>query len=215
MYSEDLQVKEMELKNASESLNIASTQRVELNEKHRELLHIYYDKIALYSASAISFTITIIGFVLSSKLKIYTNNYFVNLFPLIYLLYITWIAFGIAFISAIIGRKLDAYYISAYGAENYVQKLGKFEKKKSEFANEYPDMITFTDNADNISVDKWAEGREETALAAAKKAAEFKEEKEKYFWLFNKSRLFAEVFALIGTVSLIIFSIFTTQSLLK
>jgi hypothetical protein len=167
----EYQTDEKELYIAEELFNNAKKQRVQLNKEHRELLSIYYDKIAIYSASAISFTITIIGLALSNNAVKLQNEYLFTI-PVIYLLYSTWIFFGLAFILATFSRKLDALYIHILGKQIVSDEGAKLEKIRSDFAKKYPNMVSLGENDDDVSVLEWADeknGISKQASALAKK----------------------------------------------
>lgn len=83
----DFNSKLNEVKDAESSFNFAQKQREELNEEHRKKLTDYYEKIAIYCASAISFTVTLLGFLFNNKdiLPIYRSLFLSQ--PIIFFIY--------------------------------------------------------------------------------------------------------------------------------
>ena len=125
------QVEKQELENKAKDYSFASKQNQELNDEHKKILSKFYEHIALYSAGAIPFTTTILGFVLPSNASALGTETLI--IPNIVFLYISWLGFGTAFVASILSKRFDAYYISAFGFANYTKKYHEYLETQISF----------------------------------------------------------------------------------
>lgn len=202
------QADRQELENKAKDYSLASQQNQELNNEHKQILSKFYEHIALYSAGAITFTTTILGFVLPSNASALTVIKFY--LPNITFLYIAWLGFGISFVSSILSKRLDAYYLSAFGFANYTKRYHEYLETQVSFIKKYEGSVTFTSGTEEevLQVDKSNIGKLKEAHTLNDKNA------KKYFKYFKISTNVALIGAGVGLLSLILFAFLLTQSII-
>ena len=129
-----------DVKFSESSFNLSQKQRQDLNEEHRKKLSDYYEKIAIYCASAISFTVTLLGFLFNNKelLPVY-RSFFLG-YPSIYLIYSGWILLALSLVSSLLSRKMDALYVLSFGQYLYLNKGKDFESKRIDLIKNNMDL---------------------------------------------------------------------------
>jgi len=202
------QADKMELDAKKREYSLAQEQNQKLNDEHKAILSKYYDNIALYSAGAISFSVTLIGLVLAnypsslSQIKLY--------FPNILFLYVSWISFAISFISSLLSKKCDAYYISAFGFTNYTKRYYKYLENELSFIKKYEGVIIYQDGSAKEII-----GIDQTNLTKLESAHKLNDKNSKLF--FTLMRIFhwtSEISATAGIVFLLTFMILLSQSVI-
>lgn len=201
-----------EINNAQSDFNFSQKQRQKLNQEHRNKLAEYYDKIAIYSASAISFTVTLLGFLFNKKeiLPIY-KSLFLG-FPVIYLIYTGWILLLTALITSLVSRKMDAFYVSAFGHVNYLEKGEKFESKRLNLIKKHPDLQLMDISASELPT--WIKEKEDILKKIPNAIEQTKKQRDFYFLMLRVTRNISELGSLIGIGLIIAFSILSAQRML-
>ncbi len=201
-----------DVKDAEARFNLAQKQRQEMNEEHRGKLTDYYDKLAIYCASAISFTVTLLGFLFTNKdiLGIYKSQFLG--YPMIYLIYIAWISLAVALASSLLSRKMDAFYVSYFGHALYLEKGADFESKRIDMIKNNPGLELVDIKVDELP--GWISEKEELLKKMPKALEKAKLQRNLYFFLLRSLRNLSEAGAFIGTGLLIIFSILSAQRML-
>jgi len=189
------------------SYNNASKQNQELNDEHKKILSKFYEHIALYSAGAITFSTTMLGFVLpNNSTALATINFYL---PNIIFLYISWLGFGIAFVTAILYKRFDAYYLSAFGFTNYTKRYREYLETELSFIEKYKGKFMFTGGTEQgvMGVDQNNANKLSKAHRTNKKTMDLN------FKLMQWCVNLALVGAGVGVVALIFFSFLLTQTI--
>lgn len=194
------------LKNKVESYNLANRQNQELNEEHRRILTKFYDNIALYSAGAISFSTTIIGLVLANYPQSLSSK--VLLLPNISYLYVSWLAFAIAFTTALLSKRVDAYYLSAFGFAHWTKRYYEMLEKQGELMLKTPHRFVVEDGTleESLKIDR-------SNIQKLKQAHVTNENKsKKYYFYMQICHRLAESAATLGLIFLLLFAVVLTQA---
>ncbi len=201
-----------EVKDAENSFNFAQKQWEELNEEHRKKLTDYYEKIAIYCASAISFTVTLLGFLFNNKdiLPIYKSLFLGQ--PIIYFIYGGWICLALALAASLLSRNMDAFYVSYFGHHHYLEKGKIFESKRIDFIKKNPGLKLI--DISNAELPGWISEKESLLLKMPDALKKSKKWRDFYFLLLRLTRNLSEIGAFIGTGLILIFSILSAQRIL-
>lgn len=198
---------QQDLKNISEKYSLASKQNQELNDLHKKHLEKYYDNIALYSAGAITFSTTILGFVLPNNAAALGMTVF--LIPTLYYLYFSWVGFLIGFLGAVISRKLDAYYLSAFGFTNYTKRYYEFLETQLTFMTKYPGQVIVTGGNKDESMDT-----DKINIQKLKEAHKKNDQSTKnYFFFMQLANNASQMGAILGIIFLLLFAFFLTKTM--
>lgn len=195
--------------NKQERLNKAGKHNQELSKEHLSALGKFYDNLALYSAGAISLSVTFMGYIISSKPEVLNESIFG--FGIINFLYISWFAFVVSFIASLLVKKYSAYHLSAFGFSNYTKHYKEFCEVKVQYLKSNPQDLIFQDGDldENLNVQK-------SNLNKISKAHNHNVGKEKKYLKTTKVlKLLSEFGVFLGIILLVTFSVFITRLLIK
>lgn len=194
------------LQGKQEKLSSAGRQNEDINKEHRQILNTYYEKILFYSAGAFSFTLALIGLVVNNKTEALAKIGF--LLPNVDWLYGSWVFFILAGISALISRKLDAYYIANYGMARYTEAYKNYVIEEVGFVEQNPSHIQMSESY--VEYKKTADNN----LGKLTKANKENETREKRYYKAMRIMCFSsEALAVLGTMLLFFFGVQLTQAI--
>lgn len=185
---------------------LAAEQNQEANRESRKILADYYDKILFYSASIFSFTVALVSTSLVNKSEALSKVGF--LFHNVYWLYLSWTLLISACVCVLLSKRFDSAYVGYFGMANCDKKRKDYEIEMQNYVTNHPPIYPAqqspegfrhigTENIEklNRAIPDQEKGRDSTYIVMR---------------LFHKA---SEVFALLGIISLFIFSIQLTQAL--
>jgi len=151
---QQLMVSAEDLMKKQEALNKAGHENERLNREHLGELGKFYEHLALYSAGAISLSITFVGYILSNHTS--ALNYELISIKSIYLLFASWISFGLSFSSSLFVKKYSAYYTSAFGMTNYTKHYLDYSRAQLACLTNSSDQIVLQHGslAENIATEE-------------------------------------------------------------
>lgn len=194
-----------DINSAQKSLTKAGRDNETLNNEHRRGLEKYIDKILFYSASVFSFSLALLNIAGESKTP-YLSQVGL-LIPNVYWLYASWFLYLVSCISALLNKKLDAYYLSNYGMANWLNHKLALENKVSDFVQSYPNQIVVEQGiAKYTQISSTNRKKYNFAIKRSKR-------NETIFYMM--SRFFfvlCELSALSATITLFIFAIQLSQA---
>lgn len=194
------------LQGKQEKLSTSGRQNEEINKEHRDTLNIYYYKILFYSAAAFSFTLALIGLVVENRIEALAKT--AVLIPNVFWLYASWISFLLASISALISRKLDAYYIANFGMARYTEAYKNYVTEEVSFVEQNPSHILMSE-----SHEEYKKTADENLRKLTTANEENKKKEKRFYAAMRVVCVSSETLAFLGAILLVLFGILLTQAI--
>lgn len=203
------QMDDFNLKNARDSLQLASQQNQELSKESRQLYDIFYDKILLYSAGAFSFSVALIGLVVGDRITALAKIGF--LFSNVFWLYGSLTLYLITCVLILLSRRFDAAYAAQFGMNLYCEKKKKEQEAMLAKLQNYPGEVMVSNNGNREEeIGTCQSNIEKLGIAAEKNA----KDRDRSFFLKRACHKIAEVSVLMATLLLLFFTIQLTQAMI-